>query len=83
MQLILFDFSLSWLVSKHLLSALASVALPETTPFGICVLSFSVVSCKISANHNGYVSLGGVFWVHFVCLFPLGRDEDTEGALGL
>lgn len=36
----------SQLVSQHLLSVFTSAVLSETTPFGICVLSFSVASCK-------------------------------------
>lgn len=47
MQLIFSGFSPSQRVSKQLLCELASVALPETTPSGICMLSFPRVSCKV------------------------------------
>lgn len=47
MQLISSGFSPSQLLSKQLLSKLASAVLPETTPPGICMLSFPLVSCKV------------------------------------
>lgn len=62
---------------------LTSAALSETTPFGICVLSFSVVSCKFLLMTAAKLLLVDLFFslVHFVCLFTLSRDEDTECAL--
>lgn len=63
---------------------LTSAALSEATPSGICVLSFSVVSCKILLMTALSFSWWTIFFlVHFVCLFMLSRDEDTEGALRL